>query len=193
MLTTLVLTRSYAGNLMSLLAVRHIPQPYQSLRDVLDDPSVTMIWEANTKYVKYFRSVESGIFSEVAESEKRGLVKYTTPSHFVIDTDTLVRRGDHVFISEVLTIEVIMNYYFSQVGRCDFYWSKESFLVTIYALIAQKDSPIITAFNARMRQILDYGLLDQWYYTILRNSTACTHAPDKITISTSISLNNIWV
>ncbi|XP_042233818.1 uncharacterized protein LOC121874006 [Homarus americanus] len=85
-----------------------------------------------------------------------------------------------------------MNYYFSQVGRCDFYWSKESFLVTIYALIAQKDSPIITAFNARMRQILDYGLLDQWYYTILRNSTACTHAPDKITISTSISLNNIW-
>lgn len=55
MLTTLVLTRSYGGNLMSLLAVRYIPQPYQSLRDVLDDPTVTMIWEANSAYVQYYR------------------------------------------------------------------------------------------------------------------------------------------
>ncbi|KAK4310302.1 hypothetical protein Pmani_018121 [Petrolisthes manimaculis] len=57
MLATLVISRSYGGNLMSLLAVRHIPQPYQSLRDVLDDPSVTMIWEANSAYVQYYREL----------------------------------------------------------------------------------------------------------------------------------------
>lgn len=45
MLMTMVLTRSYEGNLMSLLAVRHLPQPYQTLRDVVDDPSVVMVWE----------------------------------------------------------------------------------------------------------------------------------------------------
>ncbi|XP_071526997.1 probable glutamate receptor [Panulirus ornatus] len=59
MMMTLVLTRSYAGNLMSLLAVRHIPQPYHTLRDVLDDPAVTMIWESNYTNVQYFRYIAS--------------------------------------------------------------------------------------------------------------------------------------
>lgn len=55
MLAALVLVRSYAGNLMSVLAVRHVRQPYQRLRDVLDDPAVVMIWQTNTSNVEYFR------------------------------------------------------------------------------------------------------------------------------------------
>ncbi|MPC99722.1 hypothetical protein E2C01_095152 [Portunus trituberculatus] len=53
-LITLVLAKSYEGNLMSLLAVRHVPQPFQSLREVLDDPSIIMIWEeggSNTQLI----------------------------------------------------------------------------------------------------------------------------------------------
>ena len=38
----------YSGNLTSLLAVRHIPQPIQTLRDLIDDPSVTIIMKPNT-------------------------------------------------------------------------------------------------------------------------------------------------
>lgn len=34
---------SYTGALISLLAVRHIPQPIQTLRDLLDDHTVTLI------------------------------------------------------------------------------------------------------------------------------------------------------
>ncbi|KAK4310307.1 hypothetical protein Pmani_018126 [Petrolisthes manimaculis] len=48
MLTTLVLTRGYAGTLMSLLAVRHVRQPYHTLMDVLDDPEVIQIWQKNS-------------------------------------------------------------------------------------------------------------------------------------------------
>lgn len=55
MLAALVLVRSYAGNLMSVLAVRHVRQPFQRLRDVLDDPAVVMIWQTNTSNVEYFR------------------------------------------------------------------------------------------------------------------------------------------
>ncbi|KAK3866902.1 hypothetical protein Pcinc_027594 [Petrolisthes cinctipes] len=55
MLLTLVLTRSYSSNLMSLLAVRYIPQPFQTLSDLLDSSATTMIWEANTAYVQYYR------------------------------------------------------------------------------------------------------------------------------------------
>ncbi|XP_063884895.1 glutamate receptor ionotropic, delta-1-like isoform X5 [Scylla paramamosain] len=58
MLTTLVLTRSYAGNLMSLLAVRYVPQPFQTLRDVLDHPSVAMIWQKYSKNEEFLRVSE---------------------------------------------------------------------------------------------------------------------------------------
>ncbi|XP_069182975.1 glutamate receptor ionotropic, delta-2-like [Procambarus clarkii] len=52
MILMLVLSRSFSGNLMALLAVRYIPQPFQTLRDVIDS-SVTMIWEADTVYIQY--------------------------------------------------------------------------------------------------------------------------------------------
>lgn len=55
MLMTLVLTKSYSSNMMSLLAVRHIPQPYQTLRDILDDSSVYIIELANSFSVNYYR------------------------------------------------------------------------------------------------------------------------------------------
>ena len=52
---TLVLTKSYEGNLMSQLAVRHIPQPYQSLRDILDDSATTMIWQKGSSHLELIR------------------------------------------------------------------------------------------------------------------------------------------
>ena len=55
MLAMLVVTQSYTGNLMSLLAVRYIPQPFQTLRALLDDTGTTMVWEYGTTYVNYFR------------------------------------------------------------------------------------------------------------------------------------------
>lgn len=55
MLAMLVVTQSYTGNLMSLLAVRYIPMPLQTLRALLDDIATTMVWEYDTAYVNYFR------------------------------------------------------------------------------------------------------------------------------------------
>ncbi|XP_071545450.1 glutamate receptor ionotropic, kainate glr-3-like [Panulirus ornatus] len=53
MMMTLVLTRSYAGNLMALLAVRYIPKPYQTIGNFLDDPAVTMIWGSGSNIKLY--------------------------------------------------------------------------------------------------------------------------------------------
>ena len=55
MLMTLVLTKSYAGNLMSLLAVNYIPQPFQTLSNILDDQKVAMIWQKYSNYEQYLR------------------------------------------------------------------------------------------------------------------------------------------
>lgn len=57
MLITLVLAKSYAGKLMSLLAVRYIPQPFQTLRDVLDDSRVAMLWQKNSYNEQYLRVI----------------------------------------------------------------------------------------------------------------------------------------
>ena len=55
MLITLVLTKSYAGNLMSMLAVKYLPQPFQSLRDVVDHPSVSIIWQKSSLLEQYIK------------------------------------------------------------------------------------------------------------------------------------------
>ncbi|MPC99087.1 hypothetical protein E2C01_094482 [Portunus trituberculatus] len=86
MLTTLVLAKSYAGNLMSLLAVRHVPQPFQSLRDVLDASHVIMIWHKGSSPAQYMKASQSrnstahdatsGIFYEVQKTEKEGRLQF---------------------------------------------------------------------------------------------------------------------
>lgn len=59
-LSTLVLTRSYAGNLMSLLAVRYIPMHIQSLQNVIDSSSTFLVQEGTnqlqTFQVQYLKS-----------------------------------------------------------------------------------------------------------------------------------------
>nr|XP_053641769.1 glutamate receptor ionotropic, kainate 2-like [Cherax quadricarinatus] len=56
MMVTLVLTRCYSGNLMSLLSVRYSLQPYQSLQDAVNDPSVALIWETSTAYIQALKA-----------------------------------------------------------------------------------------------------------------------------------------
>ncbi|XP_064099395.1 uncharacterized protein LOC135210426 [Macrobrachium nipponense] len=51
-----VVVKCYSGNLMSLLAVRYLPQPYQTLRRVVDDPAVTMLWEANSAFMQVIKA-----------------------------------------------------------------------------------------------------------------------------------------
>ncbi|KAG7162309.1 Glutamate receptor ionotropic, NMDA 2B-like 1, partial [Homarus americanus] len=55
MLTTLVLKQSYSGNLISHLAVRYIPEPYQTLREVVDDSSASVIWPRDSSIEQYIR------------------------------------------------------------------------------------------------------------------------------------------
>ena len=55
MLTTLVLTRSYAGNLVSLLAVRYIPQPFQTLQDIVENDHVAVIAQKHSTFEESLR------------------------------------------------------------------------------------------------------------------------------------------
>ncbi|XP_064101284.1 uncharacterized protein LOC135211957 [Macrobrachium nipponense] len=67
LLFLLVFIECYSTNLVSLLAVRYISEPFQSLRDMLHDHTVTSIWIANSAYMQHLSAVESGIFREIAD------------------------------------------------------------------------------------------------------------------------------
>ncbi|KAG7162319.1 Glutamate receptor-like 25, partial [Homarus americanus] len=179
MLMMLVLTRSYAGNLMSLLAVRHISEPYQTLQDLLDDPMVTMIWEKDSQSVRYLHSVESGIYREISDTEKEGRLIYKTHEEFPETIDTLVRQGDHVLM------EVDM-------GKCSFYESREGFLSLMFALVGPKASPIVPALSKRITAMTEAGLFFYWMKSAEPNSTVCYRSPTKITVKTTLNLTNVW-
>ncbi|KAG7155419.1 putative olfactory ionotropic receptor IR4-like 25 [Homarus americanus] len=201
MITMLVLTKSYAGNLMSNLAVRYIPQPYQSLRDVLDDPSVTMIWEANNAYVQYYRNisglifyqaVESGVFREIADLESEGRIKYVRSTEFPSSIDIFVRNGDHVLIAEDRYERVLMAQDFSRTGRCDFYSSRSRFLPFMSSMVGAKDSPLVPVISVGIKAVTQTGLYDQWTENYMPNATFCAHPPTKITVNTSLTFHNLW-
>ncbi|XP_042233425.1 probable glutamate receptor [Homarus americanus] len=192
MLMTLVLTRSYAGNLMSLLAVRHIPQPFQSLREVIDDPSTITIWQSRSINAEYLRTAKSGIIQEVADLGADGRVMYTTHEKYKSVVDTLVRRGTHVLVDIHINIRNLMAQDFSQSGRCDFYTSREGYLPFPAGIISQKDNPIVPAMHKRVLALTESGIFMRWFWMSFPNSTKCLNPPKRITVRTSLSLSNLW-
>ncbi|KAK3892770.1 hypothetical protein Pcinc_003389 [Petrolisthes cinctipes] len=116
MMFTLVLTRSYTGNLMSLLAVRYIPQPFQTLKAVLDSHATNMVWEAGSMYDQFLSSVEAGVFVGVRAAEENGRLKYVKSTEYTPILDEQVRHGTHVFIFEDLTGRVLKANDFSRTG-----------------------------------------------------------------------------
>ncbi|XP_069190901.1 probable glutamate receptor [Procambarus clarkii] len=191
-LVTVVLTQSYAGNLMALLAVRHIPQPYQSRRHVLDDPSITMIWLKGSAVGSYLHSVNSGIYREMAEAEKAGRLIWRTQEQFAGDINTLVRRGDHVLIEVENGLKTFIAQDFSRTAKCSFYSSREGFMPLIFGMICPKDSPIVPAINKRIISMAEAGLFFQWLKSSAANFTVCSHAPSKFTVNTVLTMSNVW-
>ncbi|XP_069188817.1 glutamate receptor-like [Procambarus clarkii] len=116
MMVTLVLTQSYAGNLMALLAVRRIPQPYQSLQDVLDDPSVIMIWQESSMLSQHLQTAKSGIFREVGDLEKVGRLIYLPLRDFPRSVDSLVRSGRHLLVDADINFRSLMAQDVSRTG-----------------------------------------------------------------------------
>nr|XP_045601351.1 probable glutamate receptor [Procambarus clarkii] len=192
LVVVLVLTRSYSGTLTSTLAVKYIPQPYQTLRALLDDQSIVMVWERGSVYMQYVLGVQSGIFHEVMESQKKGrLMLATTPEYDTV-ADTLVTKGRHALVIEDLTSRVIMTNHFSRTGRCDFYQSREVFLPAFLCMIGQKGSPLVPAMSNRIKSVTEAGFYGYWMNQLSINSTRCSRPPSTITTTTSLSLANLW-
>ncbi|KAG7162341.1 Glutamate receptor 2-like 6 [Homarus americanus] len=192
MLMTLVLTRSYAGNLMSLLAVRHIAEPYQTLRDVVDETSTSVIWQKESEIEQYFRSVKSGILKEVADMEQDARVSRKKSYEYLRSIDTLVRRGDHVLVVHEGFLNILLGQHFSLTGRCDFYRLKEKFLPILLSAVVPKNSPLQQPLSKRIMSLTEAGLYNYILNSAIPNFTSCQSPPSRISVSTTLSLTNLW-
>ncbi|XP_063872523.1 ionotropic receptor 93a-like [Scylla paramamosain] len=191
MLMTMVLTRSYEGNLMSLLAVRHLPQPYQTLRDVVDDPSVVMVWEKQGAPIQAVIDATSGIFYEVKKSEEQGRVKALPMYTFPAILEEVISK-QKVILDYELVLTVLRSNHFSRTGRCDLYLGQERIVAHPLSLIGQKDSPLVLALSTWVISMTEAGLYVHWNSATIPNSSACNQVPTKITISSSLSFRQCW-
>ncbi|XP_071536199.1 uncharacterized protein [Panulirus ornatus] len=192
MIMTLVLTRSYAGNLMSLLAVRHIPQPYQNLRDVLDDPSASLIWMTNSTSFFFYRSAESSIAKDISEAEAAGRILLQKSSDFRTSINTLVKQGRHALVESESFMKIITGEAFSKTGSCDFYTSSEGFYPNLHSMGGQKYSPLVPSLSRRIMVMAEFGLNTLFLKQSSSNSSMCAHPPTKVTVSQPLAFTNLW-
>ncbi|XP_045124042.1 ionotropic receptor 93a-like [Portunus trituberculatus] len=191
MLATLVLTKSYAGNLISLLAVRYVPQPFQTLQDIVDNVRVAVIAQKHSTFEQSLREVKYGVFHEIAELEDKGRLNFLTHSELAESLDTLVRAGHHVLVDLDVNHRKRMSLDFSRKGRCDFYRSRESYLPLPCSMVVQKTSPLLHGINKGLMTLFEKGIIRHWTDSE-GNHTVCNNVPKKVMITSYISLSNIW-
>ncbi|KAG7160344.1 Glutamate receptor-like 3 [Homarus americanus] len=182
------------GTLVSLLAVRHVPQPLQTIRDVLDATHITVVLEgANTIVPVTLAKIKTGELKELNDLKYFGRIKYKTPALFKKEVEPLVRRGDHVQIENTLTINSHIDSGFATTRRCDFYKGRQTFFITQHCLIGQKGNPIVAALSRRIRSVVEAGLYPYWLDKSLPAYHNCRHSPSKITVREPLALDSFWI
>nr|XP_045610233.1 glutamate receptor-like [Procambarus clarkii] len=192
MMVMLVLSRSYSGNLLALLAVRYIPHPYQTLEDVVHDPSVKMIWKANTIYENYFRTSTSGIYRKVGDLETRARVVRRPHLQILAALDTLVRSGDQVLLDNDASLINLMVEDFLRTDTCDFYKSREGYFAFPYSLVLQKDSPLLPSVNKRVLDLMEAGFYLYWTGESGTSASPCAYPPSRVTVNTALAVSDLW-
>ncbi|XP_064098225.1 probable glutamate receptor [Macrobrachium nipponense] len=111
----LLLNTSYDGNLRALMALTIIPQPFQTVKDVVQSTSTKIIIEKRTSYTDVLSKVPSGDVRALDDAGSAGRYVDRKIGDFMLYYD-LVLRGDHVQIFDVITSLRYFAQYFSQTG-----------------------------------------------------------------------------
>ncbi|XP_042237047.1 glutamate receptor ionotropic, delta-2-like [Homarus americanus] len=192
LVVAMMVTWSYTGNLVSLLAVRHIPQPIQTVRDVVQDPNLKVILEPKTIVTSFLENIESGDLRAMGDLMYIGRVKYRITSTLLDAVDTLVRDGDHVLVTIKIGLIKFISELSSRTGRCDFYIVRENLIHVFQCMVGQKGNPIVPAISHRIRALVESGLYEYWLMSNIPFIENCRRSPSKITVVEPLALTNLW-
>ncbi|XP_047495517.1 probable glutamate receptor [Penaeus chinensis] len=116
LLAAMLVTWSYSGNLASLLTVRHLAQPIQELRDVVESEDTVVIMEPDTAFTELFAKTESAILRQIDAFKHINRMKYFPFEYFYDLMDVEVRRGDDVIITTVVSADLLFAEFFTNTG-----------------------------------------------------------------------------
>ncbi|XP_050727810.1 probable glutamate receptor [Eriocheir sinensis] len=183
---------SYTCTLTSLLAVRFIPQPIQTLRDLLDDTSVNLIMLPMTIITDTISQMTFGELKELHELNYVGRIRYERTSAFRDMLETVVRHDGYSLMDTTLTIDLLIAGDFLKTNKCDFYKSRQTFFTTTHCMIAQRESPLVSAINHRVRAVVESGLYEFWLMNEIPAITTCRFSPSTVLVREPLSVANLW-
>ncbi|XP_064104096.1 glutamate receptor ionotropic, delta-2-like [Macrobrachium nipponense] len=190
-LIALLVNSSYDGSLRSLMSVRHVPHPFQTLKDAIKAKNQKLIIEHRTSFTDIMSRVTSGDVRKLDDAGKAGRYVDLKMRDFM-SYYHLVERGDHIQIFDMTTASRYVALYFTKTGKCSFYFSKEKFIPTMYAMTMRKNSPLQKPMNARVIRIFEAGLYDHWMRSGVANYTACANPPTEVPSQDPIGFSSIW-
>ncbi|XP_037784562.1 probable glutamate receptor [Penaeus monodon] len=191
MMVTMIVIMGYSSTLVSLLAARNIPQPIQSLADLIQSDNVVIL-KPDSGSTTSILSSTSGIYKELGDLRHVNRMAFIKSKDRDTALNTLVRGGHHSFYDVDFSLSELISDDFSKLGRCDFYLSRESSLARPASVGVTPGSPILPALNHRIHDVLAAGLFDYWLAQAIRNSTICRKAPNTITVRAPLSLKVCW-
>ncbi|XP_053649849.2 probable glutamate receptor [Cherax quadricarinatus] len=187
----LVVSRSYSGALTSQLAVKTLTVKYDSLRDVLDDHSLTLLMEGSTALTAHLQTATEGVYGELAQAS-RVRAKFVRATEMYEAAYTLIPDGRHAMLVENVVCRKIYSDFFSAKGRCNFYMSTDNFWKLIYAMVVQRGSPLRQLLNSRIRALGEFGIYDLWVLSQMPNMTHCLKTPRKVKFQEPYSMADLW-
>lgn len=187
----LLLNFCYVGNLQSMMALRYIPHPIQTVRDAIEASNRKLIIEYHTSYADILGRVPSGDLRKLDDQGKAGRYVNLKMRDFM-SYYPLVKDKGYIQIFDVTTSLLYFNEYFSKTGRCDFYIAKEKFIPTLHSMVNRKNSPLTPAINARIHRIVESGMYKYWVFKNSNNITACANPPMKVVQMDPIGIGSIW-
>ncbi|XP_069158723.1 probable glutamate receptor [Procambarus clarkii] len=187
----LVVSRSYSGALTSLLAVKTLTVKYDSLRDVLDDPSLTLLMEGSTALTEHLKTAREGVYGELARAARRR-ANFVKASEMYQAAYSLLPDGRHAMLVENVVCRKIFSDFFSATGRCNFYMSTGNFWRLIYAMVVQRGSPLRQLLNSRIEALGAFGIYERWTRDQMPNVTHCLKMPKKLQFQEPYSMSDLW-
>ncbi|XP_068212534.1 uncharacterized protein [Palaemon carinicauda] len=188
----LMVNSMYDGSLRSLMSLRHVPHPIQTLQDAIKATDKKIIIEHRTSFTDIMSRVPSGDVRKLDDAGKAGRYVDLKMRDFMAYAH-LVERGDHLQIFDFTTASRYIALYFSEKAKCSSYFFKEKFIPTMYAMTIRKNSPLQKPMNARVIRIMEAGLYDDWMRNGVGNFTACLNPPTKVPSQDPLGFSSIWV
>ncbi|MPC24164.1 Glutamate receptor [Portunus trituberculatus] len=170
LLSALVITTTYKGNITAMLTLPKTNVPIDSIADLANQDRLP--WKLEF----------GGIDKLMMESEDKATQKVGREVSGFIPScwsgREAIRAGEFASVCDTLTIRSIMSWDFSMTGRCHFYMAKHRLQdVRTLSLLFPPGSIYFATGNELVLRLTEAGLWDEWLGRELANATECLKSP----------------